>query len=448
MSVTNEQLYTQYMNGEITWADYLSAKEKLERDFFDIDSTSSSTMNAEHVNRAAVKTSEQVKKIKRKINTLSALSTVNFTLVMLMAWTLFFQPFFGQLNPVNVVTLEPFTPPTSEMSTPKETTGTSEVDGSSTSFSPTPRELFQQPASIEQLAEHVLPAIFNVTCRPGGMFFNTGSGWALTLYNSLTERNETVIITNHHVISECLTGGQITAQNDTYGQVRTALHMNEGGYWLGGSINSLRDIAVLTITDNTPVNGLPLQREPVSTGQWVMVVGYPGDQENQTINRVVSYGAINEIQENSDLIVTNAQVKQGNSGGPMLNRRGEIVGTIFALTENTNLGLAQPLLYHCTIAFECLDTQILLNNDTPVKYTPLQVGECLGPTVGKNYNYANMSCDNPLTVAKITSKVDPDTPTENLPECLTTNGITETVGGTKYLYCSEPVKRGIFKEQQ
>ena len=446
--MTNEQLYAQYMNGEITWADYLSAKEKLEHNSVQTQAVKPD-INTEQFNRAAVKTSEQVKKMQRKINSLSALTTVNFVLVILMAWTLFFQPFFGQLNPANVVTLEPFTPPVSETITNAPTAETQEPVETETPPEPTiPPELLKEPASIEQLAEYALPAAFNVTCRPGGLYFNTGSGWALTLYNSLTERNETVIITNHHVISECLTGGQITAQNDTYGRVITALHMNEGGYWLGGNINSLRDLAVLTITDNTPVNGLPLQREPVVTGQWVMVIGYPGDQENQIINRVISYGIINEMQKNTDLIVTNAQVKQGNSGGPMLNSRGEIVGTIFALTEDTNLGLAQPLLYHCTIAFECLDSKILLNNNTPVKYTPLQVGECLGPTVGKNYNYANMSCDNPLTVAKITSKVDPNTPPENMPLCLTDNGISETIGGVKHLYCSQPVRQEPFTEQQ
>ena len=47
---------------------------------------------------------------------------------------------------------------------------------------------------------------------------------------------------------------------------------------------------------------------------------------------------------------------RGNSGGPLLNSRGLIIGTYFALAKLKNsepIGLVQPIEIHCKLVFEC-----------------------------------------------------------------------------------------------
>lgn len=442
-SLNNDELYRQYLTGQITWDDYLTAKEKVE--FNPNFEQLTATVDEQHESREDVKAAYNIRKLQKKITSLSAVTTINFTMVILMAWLLFLQPFVAQLSPPTVAPLAPFSSPDVEPIVPANPSG--EGIPEPESIDPISQDLMTQPSDPVALSDYVLPAVFNIVCRPGGLYYTTGSGWALTVFNNTAGRNETVIVTNHHVVNECLTQGEIVALNDTYGEISTELYTSEGGYWLGGSVNSLRDLAVLKITNGKSVDGLPMQREFPTVGQWVMVAGYPGDPERQTVTRVVSFGGVEEIQSSSSMIVTNAQVKQGNSGGPIFNSRGEVLGTIFALTEDTQLGLAQPLMYHCTVVFECFDEKITIQDGMPVLYEMLEEGECLGPTVGSQYNYINMDCGNSQAVLEITYKAPQGTAMENAPDCFLTTGVYETVKGVERLYCSKKINKKQFSDE-
>jgi S1-C subfamily serine protease len=57
--------------------------------------------------------------------------------------------------------------------------------------------------------------------------------------------------------------------------------------------------------------------------------------------------------------MTDATINEGNSGGPILNSNGQVLGTIFStedLTQFENMGFAQPLGFHCEVIFSCVDS--------------------------------------------------------------------------------------------
>jgi S1-C subfamily serine protease len=66
----------------------------------------------------------------------------------------------------------------------------------------------------------------------------------------------------------------------------------------------------------------------LKVGQWVLAIGYPLGLESTVTAGIVSARADSYIQ-------TDAAVNVGNSGGPLLDRSGKLVGINAALTTST-----------------------------------------------------------------------------------------------------------------
>lgn len=110
------------------------------------------------------------------------------------------------------------------------------------------------------------------------------------------------------------------------------------------------DIAVLQIRDPGPYPWLPLGRSrALQVGEIVVAMGSPFDfQSTVTVGVVSATGRRNlSPQEIQDYIQTDAAVNPGNSGGPLLNLSGEIVGlntAIYspAIDQNSGISFAIP----------------------------------------------------------------------------------------------------------
>jgi len=92
---------------------------------------------------------------------------------------------------------------------------------------------------------------------------------------------------------------------------------------------------------------LPLgDSDAIDIGQWVTAVGLPGSLETSlTLGVISATGRQNlEVGNFEDLLQTDATINAGNSGGPLLNLNGEVIGinTSILLQEYTGIGFAIP----------------------------------------------------------------------------------------------------------
>jgi S1-C subfamily serine protease len=115
------------------------------------------------------------------------------------------------------------------------------------------------------------------------------------------------------------------------------------------------DIAVLKVDTSDPVAALPLaDPESVRVGQFVLSIGSPfGLDFSVNIGIVSAKGRHHMVRDGTELIryqdfvQTDAYINKGNSGGPLLNLRGEVVGMnamirTDASSDFVGLGFAIP----------------------------------------------------------------------------------------------------------
>ena len=88
------------------------------------------------------------------------------------------------------------------------------------------------------------------------------------------------------------------------------------------------DIAVLKINADKNLPFLRLgESESVKAGQWVAAIGSPFNFEQSVTAGIVSAkGRTNRAQQYVPFIQTDVAINRGNSGGPLLNMDGEVIG--------------------------------------------------------------------------------------------------------------------------
>lgn len=201
-----------------------------------------------------------------------------------------------------------------------------------------------------------------------------------------------VIITNNHVV-----------QGNRRVQVQTA-----DGRSYTGSVRALdrrNDLAIVEIQSNRALPYLRLATGPARVGQRVYAIGNPFG-----LDRTLTVGILSRIAPNGDL-QTDAALNPGNSGGPLLNSDGEIIGINKAILSESGgsigIGFATPTTPVRTLLASgnretaqrpdrrglgvVLDTQTLtvleVQPDSPAERAGLQPGDQL---LGVN-NYALQS---------------------------------------------------------
>jgi len=129
-------------------------------------------------------------------------------------------------------------------------------------------------------------------------------------------------------------------------------------------VDKRKDLALLMFTSSE--HKLPVIRigdsDKVNVGDWVLAFGSPYGYEGSVSSGIVSaLGRRNGPRENiNDFIQTDASINQGNSGGALVNIRGELIGVnTFITTPNRGsigLGFAIPVNNVKTMFRQLIDT--------------------------------------------------------------------------------------------
>ena len=107
------------------------------------------------------------------------------------------------------------------------------------------------------------------------------------------------------------------------------------------------DIAVIKIdADNLPYLELA-DSDTLEVGEWVLAIGNPlGFSHTVTAGIVSAKGRSVGLAKIENFIQTDAAINRGNSGGPLLNLEGKVVGmntAIYGVTGNIGIGFAIPV---------------------------------------------------------------------------------------------------------
>jgi S1-C subfamily serine protease len=196
------------------------------------------------------------------------------------------------------------------------------------------RDGYVQPHSINDLVDKATQSTVTVWCDAKNAGGAQGTGWAIELETAVSDIYPTTLITNHHVIEDCIGGkGKVTIA--TYGQYpRDAVIVK----W-----DVENDLAVLASKSKYPAFNLS-ESDPYP-GYWVMAFGSAdGYKDSVAIGNVLNTTV-------TQILITN-NVSHGNSGGPLIDNEGNVVGVITSGSDE-QYNIAVSLDAFCAKILDC-----------------------------------------------------------------------------------------------
>ena len=248
-------------------------------------------------------------------------------------------------------------------------------DGNSASFS-------DESASIEDVANKLSPSVVSIVTK-------SQSSYGRYNISSETEGAGTGIIvssggyilTNRHVIDGASTVSVVLYNGTTYESVKVV------------ATDPLNDIAFLKIDGVDDLTSAELgDSKTLNIGQQVIAIGNALGQYQNTVtsgivsgtNRTIvasSSDSSSDAETLTDMIQTDAAINSGNSGGPLVNAKGQVIGINTAVDSSAQgIGFAIPIGAAKGMLNELLDTGSVKRAYIGLNY--LQIT----PEVAKEYN--------------------------------------------------------------
>ena len=200
------------------------------------------------------------------------------------------------------------------------------------------------PKSIEGVANKVSQSVVSIVSKSqkGTKYFSSGFGSASAGTGIIVSENG-YILTNKHVVEGSSDISIVTNDGNSYDNVKII------------TTDPLSDIAILKISNAKGLKAAELgDSKALNIGQQVIAIGnalgeYDGTVTSgiisgvgRTVNASSDDGATKETL--TDMIQTDAAINSGNSGGPLVNAQGQVVGVNTAVaSEAQGIGFAIPI---------------------------------------------------------------------------------------------------------
>lgn len=208
------------------------------------------------------------------------------------------------------------------------------TDGNSANFT---------EGSIADIANKVAKSVVSIvtSTKTTNYFGMDYSGTAAGTGVIVTE--DGYILTNKHVINGANKVTVILDDGTTYEDVEVV------------TVDPLNDIAFLKVKDVSGLTAATLgDSKTINVGQQVIAIGNAlGEYQNSVTAGIISGtgrdvtasdGSGQHAESLSDMIQTDAAINSGNSGGPLVNAAGEVIGINTATSATAeNMGFAIPI---------------------------------------------------------------------------------------------------------
>jgi serine protease Do len=233
--------------------------------------------------------------------------------------------------------------PTDALPLPRTATDLNPIQIAST-MAPSSPTAVSGPADFGEVAEKINAAVVNVDTAsrgaleaprpsrrsgrtdPGGPREGSGSGFIIDPAG--------YVLTNHHVIS---------------GADRVTVTLSDGRFFRADvvGVDPAIDVALLRVHSKAPLPAAPLgNSDTLRVGEWVCAIGNPlGVYTHSVTVGVISFLGRKLFDSGLDAYIqTDAAISFGNSGGPLINARGQVVGITTAISaQASNIGFAVPI---------------------------------------------------------------------------------------------------------
>jgi len=234
---------------------------------------------------------------------------------------------------------------------------------------------------------------FTQPCQKGTQFQEVGGG------SGFIVSSDGLIVTNKHVVADTAASYTVlTNDGKKYDAKVLARDPN-------------RDVALIKISANDlPVISLG-DSDGIKLGQTAIAIGNALGEFRNTVStgvisglarNITASGATQGPETLEGLIQTDAAINEGNSGGPLLNLRGEVIGIDVAMVSGAqSIGFAIPINQvkgaiesvkstgrivtpYLGVRYLVIDSDLAKTEKLPVDYGALVRGSSSGPGVVKN----------------------------------------------------------------
>lgn len=197
--------------------------------------------------------------------------------------------------------------------------------------------------SVADIVEAVSPSVVSIVTATSSTSYFGRSVESSAAGTGIIVTEDGYILTNKHVIDGAKKISVVLDDGTTYTDVEIA------------AVDPLNDVAFLKINSVSGLKAATLgDSKTISVGQQVIAIGNAlGQYQNSVTSGIISgtgrsltatdsTGSMSETL--SDMIQTDAAINSGNSGGPLVNAAGQVIGINTATSSTAeNMGFAIPI---------------------------------------------------------------------------------------------------------